>query len=70
MKFAVVHFPETNEVEVVPILWLEQEKEKIKCWWPPFKTSSKIKAAVQKQLPIEMETWLIYHARILGRYGN
>lgn len=71
MSYSIVHFPETNEVEVVPQLWLENDdRGQLRCWWPPFKTLKKVTEAVETQSPVQMDTWLIYNARTLGQYGK
>lgn len=71
MVFSVIYFPETDEVEVVPDIWLDREDEEcLKCWWPPFKNSDKVKTTVKNQSPVNLETWNIYNARILRTFGE
>ncbi|XP_035713674.1 uncharacterized protein LOC118438072 [Folsomia candida] len=71
MVFSVVHFPETDEVEVTPDIWLDREEEgRLKCWWPPYKNSDKVKTAVKNQSPVNLETWNIYNARILRCFAT
>ncbi|OXA38508.1 hypothetical protein Fcan01_26743 [Folsomia candida] len=69
MVFSV--FPETDEVEVTPDSWLDREEEgRLKCWWPPYKNSDKVKTAVKNQSPVNLETWNIYNARILRCFAT
>jgi len=43
--FVVVCFTETNEVDVVPNTWVEENGSKCVCWWPPYKTTQRVNSA-------------------------
>jgi len=68
MNFAVVHFPETEEVEVVPVIWIEEADGK--CWWPHFKSTIKIGSAVKRMMPVDMHSWNLYNARVIKLFGK
>ena len=70
MGFSIVHFPETNEVEIVPEKWIDFGEGVVKCWWPPYKSPQKLESAVKNEEEVEMEVWNIYNVRILKKYGK
>ena len=63
--YAIVSF-DNNEVGVVPMQWLNKEKNQ--CWWPPHKSkdSGKIMTFVKHCLP-PGENWMQYNIRVVGK---
>lgn len=66
-KYAVVVFVENraDEVELVPIKWLVEQE--CKCWWPPFKTTSKVTKATLEMWEPDTNTWSLHRIRVLGK---
>ena len=70
-SFAVVAFTEqdsngdeSESIEVVPISWISGDM----CYWPHYKSTSKIKSAVKKQeTPID-NTWELHRSRCLHKF--
>mgnify|MGYP001598542992 FL=1 len=62
--YAVVLFNKTNEVDVVPKLWLNGTK----CYWPPFK-GSRLTKALEDLSPPSPE-WPIYSIEVLIETGK
>lgn len=46
--FAIVEFSGSNEVAVVPVEWICEGKGF--CWWPNFKTLTKLSDAVKSKI--------------------
>ena len=65
--YAVVHFTESDEVEVVPCRWLSVD-EKV-AFWPPYKDKQRIKVAVNQKTEPD-ETWGEYFVRVIKTYGE
>lgn len=55
--YAVVHFTESDEVEVVPCQWLSLDQKV--AFWPPYKDTQRIKAAVTQKAEPD-ETFLFF----------
>lgn len=70
-QYSIVEFNQETELEiaVVPAKWLTVEKHVVKCWWPNYKTSDKIMAAVQKREQVDEKKWNKYKVRILKTFG-
>jgi len=64
MSFAVVEFTDDCSVDVVPIVWIRDNK----CFWPPFRTH-RLSSAVRKAEEPE-SGWAQYTVRILHKYGE
>lgn len=63
MRFSIVNFIETNEIEIIPINWLSPSRDK--CWWPPFKsTERQLKAAMGGDNPSKQ--WLSFDVKVVG----
>lgn len=68
--WAVVLFPKSTEVELVPHQWLVKSKSgKLLCSWPPLqmKRSEQRKAIESRAEP--QEDWTSYDARVLYMTG-
>ena len=65
--FAVVEFPDSNEVEAVPDLWLYENGRM--CYWPPFKSTKKVTDAIKSMTAFE-PNWLRYKSKVLQKYGQ
>lgn len=67
-------FLATNEVEVVPELWLLDSETSVKtiteCWWPPYKSNPKTSKAVLNIEEVNKSTWNKYALKVLGKYGK
>jgi len=66
--FLVVEFTDTNEVDVVPSLWMQdQEVESYgNCYWPSYKTTDRLlKAKLAHEQP--RDSWTQYAVEII--YG-
>jgi hypothetical protein len=73
MKFAIVLFKETNEVDVVSSTWLDMRKDGTYsglCWYPPFKTAKRLQDAAREHMKVNKKTWAPYSARVLESYGK
>ena len=66
-NYAVVAFDEANEVSVIPSSWL-CENDKI-CYWPTFKSTSKLSRAIQDMWDPQ-EYWDKHPARVLTKCGK
>ncbi|XP_034784464.2 uncharacterized protein LOC131701758 [Acipenser ruthenus] len=60
--YAVVLFKETEEVEVVPSVWLNVDK--LLCLWPSYKSTVRVRKAVELQ-ETPTETWDKHEVRVL-----
>ncbi|XP_062576465.1 uncharacterized protein LOC134238352 isoform X2 [Saccostrea cucullata] len=66
-KYAVVEFPEEEEVEVVPIVWLTSKDTK--CRWPPYRSSDKTKLAIKGAIEPTSD-FLTLPVRVLKKYSD
>jgi hypothetical protein len=66
-KFAVVHFPCDNSVEVVPRQWMLEGEKSSK--YPPERFRGSIKNAV-KNVVEPQDDWLIYEIEIYKWFGK
>lgn len=64
MPYSIVHFVETDEVEIIPINWLSASKNK--CWWPPYKSSERQSKAVMNGDTPNQQVWLSFDVKVLG----
>ena len=65
--YAVVHFTESNEVEVVPCSWLSLDGKV--SFWPPYKDTKQTKVAViQSAMPDE--TWGEFFVEVVKTFGE
>jgi len=64
--YVVLCFTETNEVDVVPNIWVQKNGAEACCWWPPYKTS---KCLMKAKIASEMSAdgWSSFPIRIM--YG-
>lgn len=65
--YAVVAFDEDKEVSVVPSIWLTDGGTK--CYWPPFRDTSKLSKAIKAQYS-PADKWSQHAARVLSRHGK
>lgn len=65
--FAIVEFPLSKEVEPVPKSWICKDGH---CWWPNYRSFSKIKQAIIRMEEPNSDNYTSYPARILKYYGN
>ncbi|OXA36536.1 hypothetical protein Fcan01_28467 [Folsomia candida] len=64
MHYSIVNFPDTDEVEIIPINWLLPSLDQ--CWWPPYKSMDRqVKAAMDADEP-NIQTWSLFSVAILG----
>ena len=69
MEYNIVEFLPAKETAVVPSSWIEKGEGRNQCFWPPFRSTDKINAAVRNASTPDA-TWDIYDCRILGYAGN
>lgn len=63
--FCIVKFTEEDDqVEVVPEIWIEDDK----CYWPPYKGDSINKAVKNSETP--SPDWSLYSVKVIQYYGN
>jgi len=62
--FAVVIFLATNEVDVVPVCWLNEGKDGIRCFWPPYETLLRIEKAKLSREPTTSQ-WSLHSVKCL-----
>jgi len=67
--YTIVEFLDHDECEAVPSGWVDAG-DRIMCWWPPFKTLSKVLRSIQQHELPNPATWTQYHVRILGNAGK
>ncbi|CAG7729113.1 unnamed protein product [Allacma fusca] len=63
--FAIVHFTETEEIELVPTKWLRQT-----CYWPNYKKDEKITAAVKGLSSPCKSEWSVHEIRLLHTFNS
>ena len=68
-RFLVVAFDEENEVSVVPESWVSVSNGGTHCYWPSYKSTSKVTKSIQNMVDPE-ETWNKYQARVLTKCGK
>ncbi|CAG7724373.1 unnamed protein product, partial [Allacma fusca] len=68
IDFTVVHFIETNEVELVPTKWIKQESKELCCFWPEFRNVAKINAAIKGLKSPGKSDWKTYSARVMHQF--
>ncbi|KAF7704245.1 hypothetical protein HF521_021317 [Silurus meridionalis] len=64
IMYHIVSFVETEEVEVVPAIWVKDEV----CLWPPYKGEEVQRATRNLEQP--QESWVAYKVRILYTANN
>ena len=71
VKYAVVHFPEENGVEVAPLSWVQVKDGKTVCYWPKKGTfkGAALTLAVKKGLPRQVD-WGFHPAEVLKETGQ
>ncbi|CAG7826200.1 unnamed protein product, partial [Allacma fusca] len=69
VPFGVVHFLDTNEVEVMPMNWAYTQNDSLRCYWPNIKNVAKILLAVKKQQHPVKSLWSNHPIRIFHEYG-
>ncbi|KAL6455349.1 hypothetical protein MHYP_G00362000 [Metynnis hypsauchen] len=69
--FHIVIFESTNELEVVPEMWVKKNT----CLWPPYKRDEIVKAVISQEPPGAL--WVPYKVRTIlskalnaGKSGN
>lgn len=62
--FLIVIFESTNEVEVVPDIWVKNNT----CLWPPYKREETVKAVKSQEPP--GARWIPYKVRIILSKGR
>jgi len=67
--FAVVVFTDEESVSAVPNSWIVEENGKKLCYYPPFKSDSKITKAAAANVDFEA-TWTPYPVRVLNSYSK
>ena len=66
-RFAVVEFTEEDGLAVVPGKWISKDEKK--CYWPPYKSATKIQLAV-KGCVTPTEDYTPHDVRVLYDTGN
>ena len=68
--YVVVHFTATDEVELVPYIWLRDNGRQT--LWPPFSAKAVTKAVKDRLVPrtTDEQVWERYTVRILRRCGK
>lgn len=65
-KYAVVEFTDEKVVEVVPVKWLTPNHKQ--CYWPIFKSSTKVNMAV-KQMVAPTSDFTLFPVKVLYQTG-
>lgn len=65
MSFSVVLFLETNEIEVVPSLWVENDS----CVWPLYTNSLRLRKAI-RDCEEPQDAWNTYPIKIYKSCGK
>ena len=68
--YVVVHFLDTDEVELVPHKWVCTQGKNHVAYWPPFKSVAATTNAVRRGLSPDEATWTAHRARIMIACGK
>jgi len=66
--YLVVCFGKTDEVDVVPSTWVLESGSEVFCYWPPYKSASRITKAKQVSEPF-CSDWTCQPVKIMYRSG-
>lgn len=69
-KFPFAIFGESlaeEEVALIPTCWLVENK--MKCWWPSFKSAPKVTKAVHERWNPD-NSWSLHSIRVLAKSGK
>jgi hypothetical protein len=68
-SFAAVKFIETEDVEAVPVGWLQTNKDRtLNCSWPPYNSTARITRAIAGN-ELAAAHWKTYEAVIICKCG-
>lgn len=67
--FLIEKFVQTNEVEVIPKIWLFNNGKENLALWPPYSSLTSIQS-VAKQCEKPGDNWKPYSVKILKSYGK
>ena len=59
--YILVHFMESQDIELVPVKWMINE---VTCTWPPYNTAEKLSRAIVRCEP-QQSTWQHYKVKKL-----
>lgn len=66
-KYSIVHFPNEETVEIVPVTWINKEADgTTECYWPP----TNFPAKLIKRAAYPNEKWFLHECRVLQTCGK
>ena len=68
MGFAIVEFRNTSEVALVSSKWLLNQRRS--CYWPKYKSQSKLQAAVKQHLQPTSDDFDVYDVKVMYETGK
>lgn len=67
MEYTIGEFTMSKEVDIVPKAWLTKDGQ---CWWPNYKTSSKVTSAVKQGTQPDPTNFKLYPFRVFRHYSK